>query len=205
LLRLVQTVAVSAICLSAHAAGGPLGIDHRLNQDDEQGFWSRDVQRGIFYGLIGTSVGGALLEGTENRLGLSLWRAAEAGGLALGGADVLKRVFTRPRPSQINDPDLWFQRNHHQSFPSAETALAMAVVTPLIIEYSHDYPVAWALAAIPTYVGIARLKSQAHWQTDALASVVLGVATGYFASQRERPLTLSLMPDGVFVGLRYRW
>lgn len=205
LLRLVQTVAAWAICFSVHAAGGPLGIDHRLNKDDEQGFWSRDIQKGIFYGLIGISVGGALLEGTETRFGLSLWRSAEAGGLAIVGAEVSKRVFTRPRPSQINDPDLWFQRNHYQSFPSAETALATAVVTPLIIEYARDYPSVWALAAIPTYVGIARLKSQAHWQTDVLASVVLGVATGYFSSQRESPMTLSLTPDGVFVGLRYRW
>lgn len=205
MLHLVLSVALWAVAAGAGAAGGPLGIDHRINKDDEHGVWSRDVQKGIFYGLIGTSLVGALVEGTETRLGLSLWRAAEAGGLALVGAEVLKRVFTRRRPSQGNDPDLWFQHNGYQSFPSAETALATAVVTPFIIEYAHDYPGVWAPAAIPTYVGIARLKSQAHWQTDVLASLILGVATGYFASQPERPLTLSLMHNGVFVGLRYRW
>ncbi|MBA2412450.1 MAG: hypothetical protein H0V63_06450 [Burkholderiaceae bacterium] len=56
----------------AHAAGGPLGIDHRLNKDDEHGVWSRGIQRGIFYRLIGGSVAGALVEGTETRFGLTL-------------------------------------------------------------------------------------------------------------------------------------
>ncbi len=125
--------------------------------------------------------------------------------MALIGAGVLKKVFARRRPSQGNDPDLWFQGYRFESFPSGETALATAVVTPLIIQYAHDHPGVWALAAIPTYMGIARLKSQAHWQTDVLASVVLGVATGYFVAQPERPLTLTFMGDGVFVGLRYRW
>lgn len=151
------------------------------------------------------SIGGALIEGTETRLGLTLWRAAEAGGLGIGAAEVLKRTFTRARPSQGNDPDLWFQRNNDQSFPSGETALAAAVVTPLIIEYARDYPAVSALAVIPAYIAVARLKSQAHWQTDVLTSIALGTATGYFASQSERPLTLRLMGDGVFVGLRYRW
>jgi undecaprenyl-diphosphatase len=205
LLRLLQGVAIWAISLHAYAAGGPLGIDHRWNKDDESGFWSRDAQQVIFYGLIGVSVGGALVEGTETRLGLTFWRAAESGALALGTAEVLQRTFTRPRPSQINDPDLWFQGNPYHSFPSSETALATAVVTPFIIEYAQDYPGVWALAAIPAYVGIARLKSTAHWQTDVLASVALGVATGYFASRSEQPLLLRLMGDGVFIGLRYRW
>ena len=205
MLRLLLSIALWSISLGACAADGPLGIDHRLNKDDEGGFWWRDAQQAIFYGLMARSVSGALIEGTETRLGLTFWRAAESGGFAVIGAGVLKRVFTRPRPSQRNDPDLWFERNQYQSFPSGETAFATAVVTPFIIEYAHECPGVWALAAIPTYVGIARLKSQAHWQTDVLTSVALGVATGYLTSQREHPLTLSFQPGGVFVGLRYRW
>lgn len=205
MLRLVLSILLWAVAVGAYGADGPLGIDHRLNKDDEHGVWSRELQKGISYGLIGASVGGALVEGTETRLGATLWRSAEAGGVALMEAGALKKIFGRRRPSQGNDPALWFQGSRYESFPSGETALATAVVTPLIIEYAHDHPGVWALAAIPTYMGIARLKSQAHWQTDVLASVVLGVATGYFVAQRERPLTLSLMGDGVFVGLRYRW
>ncbi len=104
MLRLLLSIALSSISLGVCAAGGPLGIDHRLNTDDEAGFWSRDIQQAIFYGLIATSVSGALIEGTETRLGLTFWRAAESGGLSLISSEVLKRVFTRPRPSQRNDP-----------------------------------------------------------------------------------------------------
>lgn len=203
--RCLLPVVLSIAAVDACAAGGPLGIDHRLNKDDESGVWSRDVQLGIFYGLIATSVATALVEGTESRFGRSAWRAAESGALAIGTTEVLKRVFTRPRPSQGNDPDRWFEGNRYQSFPSTETALAAAVVTPLILEYRHDHPGVWALAAIPAYVGVARMKSQSHWQTDVLASLALGAASGYLASQRQLPLTLSFTGDGVFVGLRYRW
>ena len=102
--RLLLGVALWSILLGACAAGGPLGIDHRLDKDDESGFWSREVQRAIFYGSMVTPVGGALIEGTETRLGLTFWRAAESGGLSLIGAEALKRVFTRPRPSQRKSP-----------------------------------------------------------------------------------------------------
>ena len=202
--RLLLGVALWSTSLGACAAGGPLGIDHRVNME-ESGIWSREIQKAIFYGSMATSVSGALIEGTETRLGLTFWRAAESGGIAAIEAGVMKKVFTRPRPSQINDPDLWFQGNNYQSFPSGETALATAVVTPFILEYGRDQPAVWALAAIPTYVAMARVKSQAHWQTDVLTSIALGTATGYFVSQREHPLTLSFQPGGVFVGLRYRW
>lgn len=202
--RLLLGVAFWSISLGACAAGGPLGIDHQVNKE-ESGIWSRDIQKAIFYGSIVTSVSGALIEGSETRPGLTFWRAAESAGIAAIEAGVLKKVFTRPRPSQTNDPDLWFQGNGYQSFPSGETALATAVVTPFILEYGRDQPAVWALAAIPTYVAIARVKSQAHWQTDVLTSIALGTATGYFVSQREHPLTLSFQPGGVFVGLRYRW
>lgn len=202
--RLLLGVALWSTSLGACAAGGPLGIDHRVNME-ESGIWSREIQKAIFYGSMATSVSGALIEGTETRLGLTFWRAAESGGIAAIEAGVMKKVFTRPRPSQINDPDLWFQGNNYQSFPSGETALATGVVTPFILEYGRDQPAVWALAAIPTYVAMARVKSQAHWQTDVLTSIALGTATGYFVSQREHPLTLSFQPGGVFVGLRYRW
>ena len=198
-------VVLLAVSLGTQAADGPLGIDHRWNKDDEGGVWSRNTQQAIFYGLIGTAVGGALIEGSETRLGRTFWRAAESGGFALISADVLKAVFTRPRPSQGNNPNAWFEGNNYQSLPSGETALATAVLTPFIIEYERDSPGIWALAVIPAYVGVARMKSQAHWQTDVLASVALGVASGYITSQSDQPFTLRLIGDGAFIGLRYRW
>jgi hypothetical protein len=38
-----------------------------------------------------------------------------------------------------------------------------------------------------------------------IAGVALGAAVGYAMHRRETPLTLSVMPRGVQVGLKTRW
>ena len=191
-------------CQTVQASDGILGLDHRLNLD-ESGIWARRNQRIVHVGLIGAAVGGALLEGTQTRLGLTFWRATEGAALEMASVAVLKRATSRARPNQGNDPELWFQDGRRQSFPSDEVALATAVTTPFIREYQREHPEVWALALIPAYVGIARMKSQAHWQTDVLASIGIGVASAYLVSQRDRPLFLAVSGNGAFVGLRYRW
>lgn len=191
-------------CLDAHAPDGHSGIDHRLNPD-EVGIWARGNQRTIHFGLIGAAIAGALIEGTETRLGLTFWRATEAAALEVATVAVLKRATSRARPSQGNDPNLWFQGARRQSFPSDEVALSAAVTTPFIREYRREHSGVWMLALIPIYVGIARMKSQAHWQTDVLAGLGIGVASGYLASERDRPIFLTISGDGVYIGLRYRW
>jgi undecaprenyl-diphosphatase len=63
----------------------------------------------------------------------------------------------------------------------------------------------YALAALPLYDGVARMKSQAHWQTDILASLALGAGTAYYAHQRDSPLILGVLPHGFEVGLKASW
>ena len=203
-LRLQLTALLFAFLIVPNAASGASGFDHRLNRD-ESGIWSRDNQEILRLALIGAVLGGSVVEGTESRLGLTFWRATEAATIEMASVALLKRGFSRARPRQGNDPDLWFQGRGYQSFPSDEVALAAAVVTPLIREYGPDHPAVWSLSLIPTYVGIARMKSQAHWQTDVVAAVGIGVALGLLAGQRERPLFFALTGGSAFVGLRYRW
>lgn len=186
------------------AQGGPLGID-RTWARGEQGLFERDVQWAVFQGLIALSWAGALAEGTGSRLGRTWWRSAEAGATALVGAYAAKRAFTRTRPSQGADPDAWFQGGTYQSFPSGEVSLATAVVLPFVAEYADEQPAAWALLAIPGYVSVARIRSQAHWPTDVLGAWLLGAGSAWLAVRRDSPLVLSAFGDGAFVGLRYRW
>jgi membrane-associated phospholipid phosphatase len=61
------------------------------------------------------------------------------------------------------------------------------------------------LAALPLYVGAARLKSQAHWQTDVLAGAALGAGIGYFESTRNSAWSATVLPRGVTVGLSKRF
>jgi undecaprenyl-diphosphatase len=185
-------------------AGGPLGIDHRWAYDDS-GIWRRSNQRILMDSLIGGEVLCGLWEGGQTRFGNTCWRAIDSSLIASASAQVLKYVFTRARPIQRNDPNAWFQGGSHYSFPSGEVAAVSSIVTPFVFEYRNQQPGVWALEALPLYDAIARMKVQAHWQTDVLAGFAIGTAAGYYAHQRDSPLVLSVMPHAILVGLRRRF
>jgi hypothetical protein len=50
--------------------------------------------------------------------------------------------------------------------------------------------------------GLARVKTQSHWQSDVIAGAALGTAVGYYMHLRDRPFILNVMPHGIQVGLR---
>ena len=114
----------------------------------------------------------------------------------------MKHIFTRARPDQSSDPNLWFQGRGHYSFPSGEVTAVTAIVTPFVFEYGDDHPGVYALELLPVYDAIARVKVQAHWQTDVLAGIALGTLTGYYAHSRDSPLILGVLPKGFSIGLR---
>jgi hypothetical protein len=199
ILRLTS-VAVIACALSATAAaGGPLGIDHRLTLD-EKGIWARRNQLAAQDLSALAVLGGALWEGNESRLGRTFWKASESMVVADLASEALKRVTRRARPSQGNDPSDWWGPTSHRSFPSGEVTHISAIVTPFIAEYRQDHPAIWGLAALPVYVGVARMKSQAHWQTDVLAGAALGAGIGYYEYTRESAWTATVLPHGVTIG-----
>ncbi|QGZ41485.1 undecaprenyl-diphosphatase [Pseudoduganella flava] len=148
--------------------------------------------------LIAT-VAGAIWLGSEDGAGRAMWQGAEGFVLADVAADGLKRVFGRERPSETDDPGLWFK--HGRSFPSGHVASTAAAVTPLILEFADEYPAVWLLAAVPAYEMVSRVETRSHWQTDVLAGLALGVAVGY-VEHRHGPWTLRAIPGGVYVGFR---
>ena len=189
---------------SVHAGGGPLGIDHILSYDNS-GIWKRSNQQALIYTLIGGEVTGALWLGGEDRLGKTFWQAIDSSALGAVSSEAMKHIFTRARPDQSNNPNLWFQGGSHYSFPSGEVTAVTAITTPFVLEYAHDYPAVYALLLLPAYDSIARMKIQAHWQTDVLAGVALGAGTGYFAHTRDSPIILGVLPGGFMVGLHKQW
>jgi undecaprenyl-diphosphatase len=180
------------------------GIDHILSYDDS-GIWKRSNQQALIYTLIGGEVAGAIWLGGEDRLGKTFWQAIDSSALGAISSEALKHIFTRSRPDQSPDPNLWFQGHGHYSFPSGEVTAVTAIVTPFMFEYGRDHPAVYALALLPAYDAIARMKVQAHWQTDVLAGVALGSATGYFAHTRDSPLILGVLPGGFMVGIHKQW
>ena len=63
--------------------------------------------------------------------------------------------------------------------------------------YGRQDPWVWALEALPAYDALARLKSQAHWQTDVIAGWALGTGVGYWSTTRAIPLSVQLLPGGL--------
>lgn len=199
ILALFLFCASSSTALAASA--GPLGIDHMLSYD-ASAVWSESNLKALKYGSALVVLGGALYEGNDSRLGKTFWKTVDSMLLADVSAYVSKAIFRRERPIDGNDPTAFFHSRSDDSFPSGEVTHITAIVTPFIIEYRKDYPAVWLLSALPAYVGAAKLKTQAHWQTDILAGVALGAGIGYFASQRHNAWTAQVLPGGFSVGYR---
>lgn len=190
---------------AARADGGPLGIDHRLSYDNT-GIWKRTYQNALIDVLLVGEVGGALWEGGEERFGRTLWQSIDSTVIGGVSSTALKYVFSRERPSQTSDPNKWFTGHGNQSFPSGEVTVTSAVVTPLVLEYRDQYPAIYALELIPVYDAIARMKVWGHWQSDVIAGFALGTAAGYLAhSHQGTPWVLSVMPNGIYVGLKKKF
>jgi undecaprenyl-diphosphatase len=188
----------------AHADGGPLGIDHAWALD-QSGIWARHYQTALQFSVIAVEVGGALWLGNDDRLGHTFWQTIDSSVVAGIASEALKLTFSRARPNQGNDPDKWFQGRCCESFPSGEVTLQASFVTPLIVNYRKDTPWIWALELLPLYDSIARLKSQAHWQTDVLAGWALGSAVGYWSASRKTPIFVQVLPRGISIGLSKRF
>lgn len=188
------------------AGGGFLGIDHEWSYDDS-GIWKRGNQETLEYGLIVGEVGGALWEGGETRVGRTLWQSVDASAASGIVAYAMKYAFSRVRPNASHgDPNLWFKGNGNASFPSGEVTEVSSIVTPFILEYRHDHPAVYALELLPVYDGIARMKLQAHWQSDVLAGFALGTGFGWIMHRNpDTPYILSVMPHGVYVGISKRF
>lgn len=180
------------------------GIDHLLPYDDS-GIWNRNYQQALEYGLIVGEVAGGLWYGGETRLGRTFWQSIDASASAGIVAQIMKVSFSRVRPIDSGpggNPDLWFKGHGNESFPSGEVTAVSSIVTPFVLEYGHDHPAVYALELLPIYDGIARMKVQAHWQSDVLAGFALGTTAGWLIHRSPNsPFILKIMPHGIYVGI----
>jgi membrane-associated phospholipid phosphatase len=191
-----------ALCAAgaAQAGSGLLGLDHYVTYDDS-GIWARHYQLLLIDTLLIGETAAAVWEGGDTRFGRTMWKSIDAtlvGGVA---SETMKRVFSRSRPEQSPDPNLWFQGSGHESFPSGEVTVVSSIITPVVFEYRHDHPSVYALELLPLYDAIARVKVHGHWQSDVIFGYAFGTAAGYFMWQRRQtPFTLTIMPHGIKVG-----
>ncbi|MDB6162835.1 MAG: phosphatase family protein [Xanthomonadaceae bacterium] len=199
-LPITLALALSVAPLAAQAGGGPFGIDHRVAYDNS-GIWKRSYQKDLAAGAALAVIGGALYADSDTRMGHTFDQALDAMVLTAGTTTVMKYAFSRERPSEDANPDDFFKGHGYQSFPSGEVAEITAVVTPFIAEYGHDHPAAYALAILPAYDAVARVKVRGHWQSDVLVGAAVGMGWGLWAHHRPTPLIMGLLPGrGFMVG-----
>jgi len=180
------------------------GIDHEWSLD-QNGIWARKYQTALEDGVIALEVAGALWYGNDNELGHTYWQTIDSSVISGVAAQLMKFGFSRARPNQGNDPNAWFKGSGHESFPSGEVTLQASFVTPFIVNYGRQDPWVWALELLPAYDAVARLKSQAHWQTDVIAAWALGTGVGYWSTTRAVPLSVQILPRGLSVGFSKRF
>ena len=185
---------------SAHAGGGPLGIDHEWGLDTG-GVWAQTNQNILEFGEIAVELGGGIYFGRNSPLGQTFWQSVDSTAVSAVSAELLKLAFSRARPNQGDNSNRWFQGTCCDSFPSGEVTLQASFVTPFIVNYARSNPWVWALEALPLYTGIARLKNQAHWQSDVIAGWALGTAVGYWSTRREVPISVQVLPRGLTIGI----
>lgn len=194
-------VAKAAGCAPDGPNGGILGLD-RCDEFEAKGLFARRYQNLLDFAVIGGTLGVALWQGTDTAGGRVAWKTLDSIVSTAVVTQGMKMTFKRARPRDAVGPDQWRQGGNNASFPSGETALMTAFVTPLIKEYHTDNPQVWALAALPVYMGYARMASKAHWLSDVLVGGAVGVGVGLYSSQRDSPLILAPTKNGVFVGYR---
>lgn len=207
-LAAVLALSIPCVAWSGCRADGPSGGILHMDRCDEfegRGIYARRNQLLLDTLVISSVVGVSLWEGTDTELGRTAWKTLDAMAVAAVSTEVMKRVFQRPRPEQNSNPNLWRQGSGNKSFPSGETAMMAAFVTPYIIEHQGENPWVWVLMAFPVYMGRARMASEGHWLSDVLVGAGVGVAAGYYAQGRDKPLVLSVSHDGVFVGIHHRY
>jgi undecaprenyl-diphosphatase len=200
-LFLLAIVVVASVLPATGHAGG---LDHKVSLNDS-GIWNHNVYRTVMGALSVADLGGALWEGSESRLGKTLWQTMDSGILAAGSTTAMKYAFTRERPAKTDNPNEWFTHGSNYSFPSTEAAFSASLVTPFVLEYAGEHPTAYGLLLLPLYVGMGRVKNQAHWQTDVLAGWAVGGLSGWLAHSRETPLIVQVLPHGAVVGLKTRF
>lgn len=120
---------------------------------------------------------------------LLLFRRTRKAGLAMAialisyliaGDFILKPLFARPRPCDVNTAvTILVNRPHGHSFPSGHTASAFAAAFALWLQNRKLGVPALVLAA---FIAFTRLYLYVHFPTDILGGVVLGLALGALAS-----------------------
>lgn len=130
--------------------------------------------------------------------------------LSVGAIDFFKRLIYSPRPpiAIVNDTT--------SSFPSGHTLLSLTLFGFLSVIVADNIPVErrkyayYLVAILVVAIGFSRIDLGAHWLTDSLASIFLGLALLLFVAisyrrRTLRPITATTLALVAGVSLFITW
>lgn len=103
------------------------------------------------------------------RLGVSVLLANVSIGL-------LKNIFARVRPWAASDRIELLREVDGFSFPSGHSANCTALYPALACEYRRTKALIWIAVFVPLLCGISRCYVGAHWPTDVVVGLCVGLA-----------------------------
>ena len=178
--------AVAAAILAIYVAGHPvIPEDVTIERDVQSTNWGPLALTFPIFSWIGDAKG-AILEAIVFVLVLVFnpraWILAVAGALTGVWYVLLSHVIIRARPTLAQV----LQVTEHpsaSSFPSGHTIFIVTVTTVLMLCLGRRFlprwaqPIGWALVVVIVVANaISRIYTGAHWPTDVVAGVLIGVA-----------------------------
>jgi membrane protein DedA with SNARE-associated domain/membrane-associated phospholipid phosphatase len=127
--------------------------------------------------------------------------------LSAGLAGILKKMFHEPRPPLVRESI------HTGSFPSGHVTLSTAVFGFLAVIIAHHLPTTarrssafWSATILVVAIALSRIYLGAHWFTDILEGIFLGLACVLLVTlsyRRRTPSTLSPARFSITVALLF--
>ena len=170
---------VSALVLKTGAVGWDLSLFRILNEVPAAAASLLTPLTHLFLptGIIAVLVLAVVYVVARNRSVLPVVTGAVAAGAAWLLAHTAKAIADRPRPYEVMaDAALRQQPAHGTSFPSAHTAVTLAVAIALVPFLAR--PLASAAIGYAVLVGWSRVYLGVHFPLDVLAGAGIGMAAG---------------------------
>jgi membrane-associated phospholipid phosphatase len=186
LITVAALCALAAAVVAVYVVGHPyIPEDATLERDIQSTNWGPLTLTFPIFSWIGDAKG-AVLEAVVFVLVLLFnrraWILAAAAALTGAWYVLLSHLINRPRPTTAQV----LQVTEHpsaSSFPSGHTIFVLTVMTVLMLCLGRRFlprwahPVGWAVVVLIVLANaISRIYTGAHWPTDVLAGILIGVA-----------------------------
>lgn len=191
-----RSVLRGAALLGGALAVGAWSAAGRGRELDEEAFRAANRERGpatdrllvgvTELGSIWASLGAAAMIAAAGRRRAAV-RGLAAASLAWLAGQGLKRVFDRPRPSDVNPEgtNRRIRRPNGSSWPSSHPAVLLAFSTVAADELDAKPSTRLALDALAGTVGASRMYLGVHYPADVVGGLLLGRAVASLFDERR--------------------